>query len=126
MRLLARRNWGVKIVAGILVVCVLGIAAYTSAHDHSFRQRQFDSNAWKQGDVRVRGEMVGYLLSQSLLRNKTRAEVIALLGEPDKDYTNQVRYQVDVGRRIAWHPFFESLIIDFDENARVCQVVKVD
>jgi hypothetical protein len=115
-----------KVVVGVVAACILGFAAYTSLRDYSFRQRQFDSSTWKQGDVRVRGEMVESLCAQSLLRDKTRDDVLALLGKPDEDHAGQLRYRVDVGRRIAWRPFLVSLFVEFDDKMRVYRVETVD
>ena len=113
-------------MVGFAAACILGLAAYTSLHDYSFRQRQFDSSGWKQGNLRVRGEMVESLRAQSLLHDKTRDEVLDLLGKPDVDHVGQLRYRVDVGRRIAWSMFPVSLIVNFDDKGRVYQVVTVD
>src|SRR5689334_22361339 len=116
----------VKIVAGVLAVFVVGFAAYTSLRDYSFHQRQFEASAWNQGTVRVRGEMVESLRGQSLLREKTREEVLALLGKPDEDHEGLLRYRVDVGRRIAWRPFLVTLIVEFDDKMRFYRADVVD
>jgi hypothetical protein len=121
-----QKNVGVKVAVAVIAACVLGLAGYTSLRDYSFHQRQFDSGAWKEGDVRVRGEMVESLLAQSLLRDKTTDEVAALLGKPDEGVEGQLRYRVDVGRRIAWRPFRVSLIVEFDDKSRVYKAVVVD
>jgi hypothetical protein len=121
-------KWSIKskILVAIAASCILGFAAYTSHRDYSFRQRQFDSSAWKQGDIRVRGEMVESLCAQSLLSGKRKNEVLDLLGKPDVDHEVQLRYQVDVGRRIAWEVFPVSLIVEFDDTLRVHRVETVD
>jgi hypothetical protein len=124
-------KWSTKIkvlvgVVGVVVMCALAFVAYTSSRDLSFHPRQFDSTAWKQGDIRVRGEMIESLRSQALLRDKTRDEVLALLGKPDGDDQGQIRYHVDIGMRIAWRPFLSSLYIEFDDKSRVSGVQMVD
>jgi hypothetical protein len=116
----------VKIALGIATFIGLGFAAYTSLHDRSFRQREFESIGWKEGSPRTRGEMVASLQAKSLLLQKSRDDVTALLGKPDEDYQVVLRYRVDVGRRIAWEPFLLTLIVKLDENARVYRVETVD
>jgi hypothetical protein len=115
-----------KVVVGIATACVLGFAGYTSLRDRSFHERQFDSSSWKNGDLRLRGEMVASLERQRLLSDKSRDEVLALLGKPDEERDYQLRYRVDVGRRIAWETFTEILIVTFDEKYRVYRAERVD
>ena len=121
-----RKNVLVKIVLGTLLLCGLVLAGYTCLHDQSFRQREFDSAAWKAGTARTRGEMVASLEAQSLLQQKSREEVTALLGKPDEEHEGLLRYRVDVGRRIAWEPFLLTLVVKLDEHARVYRVETVD
>lgn len=126
MQSACRKNLVLKIIVGTLLFCGLAFAGYTSLHDPSFRQRRFDSTAWKEGTPRTRGQMVTSLQAQSLLLKKSREEVLALLGRPDEEIQGQLRYRVDVGRRIAWEPFLLTLIVEMDEKAGVYRVVTVD
>lgn len=113
-----------RLVLCIVVGCILVLAGYTSARDFSFRQRQFDSGTWRNGHVRVRGEMVQSLREQ--LIGKSRDEVLALLGKPDENDQRLLRYRVDVGRRIAWRPFMVTLSVEFDDKLRVYRAETVD
>jgi hypothetical protein len=122
-------KWNIKgkVAAGVGAVCVLAFGAFTSLHDRSFHERPFDSDVWKPGNARVRGEMVESLRSQSLLRDKTRLQVLELLGKPDADDEGHLlRYRVDVGRRIAWRRFLVTFYVSFDENSRVYRVEMID
>jgi hypothetical protein len=121
-------KWSVKlkVMVGVATICVLGLVAYTSLRDYSFRQREFDPRAWKQGNLRARGEMVDSLQARSLLRDKTREEVLDLLGTPDESHEGQLRYRVDMGRRIGWRPFPVSLLVEFDDKSRVYRVERLD
>ena len=111
MKSTRRKNLLAMILLGTLLLCGLVFAGYTCFHDRSFRQREFDSAAWKVGTARTRGEMVASLQVQSLLQQKTRDEVTGLLGKPDEEHEGGLlRYRVDVGRRIAWEPFLLTLI----------------
>jgi hypothetical protein len=100
--------------------------AYTSLRDYSFHPRQFDSIAWQAGDVRLRGQMSESLRTEPFLRDKTRDEVLALLGKPDEDHEGQLRYRLDVGRRIGWRPFLVTLFVEFDDKMHVHRVEIVD
>jgi hypothetical protein len=115
-----------RIALGIAVALVLGFVGYTSLRDRSFHALAFDSDAWKQGDARVRGEMVASLCDQSLLRGKAREEVIALLGKAEEDLQGLLRYRVDVGRRVDWKPLLVSLVVEFDDKGRVHRAITVD
>ena len=121
-------KWSAKsnILGGVAALCILGFVAYTSLHDISFHQRSFDSSAWQSGDVRCRGEMVRSLRVQSLLRDKTQDQIVALLGKADEDLKGQLRYRVDMGRRIVWRPFLMALVVSFDDKGRVYQAEMVD
>jgi hypothetical protein len=121
-----RKNLLMKTVVGTLLLCGLGLAGYTSFHDRSSHQREFDSNGWKEGNPRTRGQMVASLQAQSLLLKKTRDELLGLLGKPDEEVQGLLRYRVDVGLRIAWEPFLITLAIEFDEKTRVYRAVTVD
>src|SRR5262245_12700151 len=45
----------------------------------------FDPDSWRAGKARHRVGMARYLADTKLLDGKTRAEVVAMLGEPDID-----------------------------------------
>src|SRR5215510_7183467 len=55
-----------------------------------FQERKFDSKLWREGDAQTRGEMskdLQWNRSESgdyPLENKTREQVLAILGEPDR------------------------------------------
>ena len=61
-----------------------------------------------------------YACSSPLLRDKTREEVLDLLGAPDESHEGQLRYKVDIGRRIGWRPFPVSLFVEFEEFDNCC------
>lgn len=114
------------VAVGIVLLSIVAVAAHTSLRDGSFRQRTFDSISWKTGDVRTRGEMVASLLGQPLLFGRNRDEVLAVLGKPDEDHETLFLYRVDVGRRILWRPFLETLVVQLDGKMRVSRFDTVD
>jgi outer membrane protein assembly factor BamE (lipoprotein component of BamABCDE complex) len=114
------------VIVSTVLGCILFLAAYSSVVDHSFREREFNSMIWKQGGVRIRGEMVRSLQGKSVLLGMSKGQVVTLLGNPDEDESVQFRYRVDVGRRVAWKPFLVNLCVGFDEQMRVSSAAMVD
>jgi len=111
-------------IVGALVVAVLGAVAYTACNDPFFRRRAFDEQQWRTGDARVRGTMVHDLMDRKLIDGKSRDELVALLGEPDRSYDEPVAYVdsdrsiayvVDIGDRFCGAPWTYRLWIELDE-----------
>ena len=109
-----------------LGVILFSFAGYTSLRDRSYHQRTFDSNTWKQGNPRIRGEMMDSLHRGSFLRGKNREQTINLLGKPDEDHTGVFVYRIDLGRRLGWHPLVESLWVEFDDRLIVSRLEQTD
>ena len=94
------KNNILKISFGVFVLCCF--AACTSINkfisqlnksnreDRPFQERKFDSKLWLEGDTQTRGEMSENLrwnqseTGGSPLEGKTRQQVLAILGEPDR------------------------------------------
>jgi hypothetical protein len=57
----------------------------------------FDAKAWRNGDLRVRGQMARDLAHGNVLSGKTKKEVITMLGPPNKQDSKFVSYQIDLG-----------------------------
>ncbi len=66
----------------------------------NYKPREFDSATWKSGNHTVRGTMYFDLFQKHTLSNKTRDNVLQLLGPPDKKVTIEGRevwlYRIDV------------------------------
>ena len=83
------KNNLIKMSVGVLILCFF-ISCDSVRENRAFQERPFDSNLWRKGDAQIRGEMSGDLIwkrSESgnyVLNAKTRQEVLALLGEPDR------------------------------------------
>jgi hypothetical protein len=54
----------------------------------------FNPAAWRAGGPAQRGCMTRSLCAGGFLRGKTRAEVIEMLGEPDRDFGRLIEYDV--------------------------------
>jgi hypothetical protein len=80
----------------------------------------FTPAAWRSGSPAQRGRMARSLCAGGLLRDKTRAEVIDILGEPDRDFGPLFEYDI-VSPRPS--PHAEWVHIGFDRtNGRVFEV----
>ncbi len=55
---------------------------------------QFTPAGWRSGGLAQRGRMAPSLCASGLPRGKTRAEVIELLGEPDRDFGGVIEYDI--------------------------------
>lgn len=73
----------------MLLLCCF-ISCNSIRENRAFQERPFDSNLWRKGDAQTRGEMSRDFLwkraesGNYVLDAKTRAEVLAILGEPDR------------------------------------------
>lgn len=83
------KNSLIKISVGVLILCFF-ISCDSIREKRAFQERPFDSNLWRKGDAQTRGEMSRDLLWKKtetgnyVLDRKTRQEVAAMLGEPDR------------------------------------------
>ncbi len=83
-----------KLSVGVLIlsfaVSCASIKNILPKEKRPFQERNFDSAEWKKGDEQTRGEMSKDLQWRRtdadgyFLRNKNQAEIIKLLGEPDR------------------------------------------
>lgn len=78
--------------------------------------RRFDAEAWRAGSALDRGRMVRDLTASGRLVGLSRDEVVALLGDPDGPYRNEVNYTVDIGQRFGASPWTYTLQVVFDPN----------
>jgi len=79
----------------LIFVCVFIASCKTDSLPNDIA---FDSAKWKSGDSRTRGRMAHNLQHSSILANKTKFEVIGILGEPDdQSDSNNWFYKVDFG-----------------------------
>jgi hypothetical protein len=84
----------------------------------SYEPQRFDSQKWRDGDTLTRGTMFIDLFTKRKINGKTREEVLALLGEPDKKSTSS-DYEI-------WHYRVEFagenptqyFPVTFDKNGR--------
>lgn len=82
--------------------------------------RSFEAERWRNGDVRERARMAGDLRRSGLLLGKSRAEVLALLGRPDRESTSVWEYVFVHGDvlgdafRLPFSDWRELIWIEFD------------
>ncbi len=63
----------------LLLICISLVSCIT---DFKSNNLPFKSEQWKNGDLRLRGQMSSNLKKSKILEGKTRSEVRELLGEP--------------------------------------------
>jgi len=120
-----------RTVAIVATAIILGLALlaflYSSSRDPFFHKKEFRSEDWLIGGMRVRGQMVASLLDKKILSGKTQIEVAALLGVPNSTFSNRIAYRVDIGQRFGFDPWSYILTIEFNTtNGVVSNVVLSD
>ncbi|MBK8243616.1 MAG: hypothetical protein IPK88_09330 [Saprospiraceae bacterium] len=65
--------------------------------DKQTENLKFNREEWLQGDIRTRGKMVENIIDDNILINKSKSEVLSLLGDQG-DTTGNFSYQVDIGK----------------------------
>lgn len=71
---------------------LLVVALFLSSCDTP--SRQFNSDGWKAGNPSIRGGMAKDLMARKLLTGKSRADIEALLGKPDYQFSEWYGYKV--------------------------------
>lgn len=102
-------------------------AAFVKFFIYDFRpSKRFSPAAWRQGNERIRGQMVDSLVTLHLLEGKNSKEVVNLIGRANKEGTNCWRYYVDVGLRFGGSRWKYDLILEFDQNNTVHKTLLLD
>lgn len=98
---------------------ILFIASICAPSDLKNNNKAFDAQVWKTGDARTRGQMVRSLLDQKeLLNQKSIAEVVEMLGEPNKRGESFASYHVKYGFLIEeLLPSRMYLFAEFDKTS---------
>lgn len=104
------------VLSGFIVVIYIFISNYNYT---SAENKKFDRKEWSINKKR-RFEMVENLISDSLLLNKTRAETREMLGEPNENEGEEIKYLTGV--KGSLYPQFYFLKIYFKND----KVVKVE
>ncbi len=79
----------------LIFACVLIVACKA---DSQPKHLKFDSTNWKSGNSRARGNMAHDLQRSPILADKTKVEVVELLGEPDNQKDSKTwLYKVNLG-----------------------------
>lgn len=95
-------------------------------------QIDFSSKVWLKGDILKRGQMVDSLIKRKILIDKTKTEVVEILGKPThSEQEIPFIYQVDFNKKVGpigiggrW--LFE-IRVDFDSTTnKVISVICID
>ena len=98
-----------KALLVIAIVCLLAGCG---------NDRSFNSTAWQQGNLRVRGSMADDLVKRKVLVGRPVDDVQRLLGRPDKDYGSALEYKIDLGWPFK-DPSHCAFIVHLDANRNV-------
>jgi hypothetical protein len=121
---------GRTIIIVIALIAILIIGYYFGSYYYvlsKFRgdsisdKLKFDKGVWKNGTRRQRGQMVDYLIDSIGVIDKTKDEIISLLGIPDdsirisnEKYMSRLYYQLDKGGAYAL-----DMVLYFDSTNQV-------
>ena len=116
-----KSNTRKKIIAHasvLLLLVLIGGCAGFNRLGRSYNPIPFDSQKWRDGDAQVRGTMFLDLFKKRIVNGKTKDEVRALLGEPDKKSTvnNSEIWQYRV--EFAGENPAQSFSVTFDKNGQ--------
>jgi hypothetical protein len=70
----------------LVLLLVAAVAGYLRWLHPGYDERPFTPAAWAAAEAEARGHMVKDLLAKHRLEGMTRAEIVALLGEPDSSH----------------------------------------
>jgi hypothetical protein len=114
----------------LLLICLFLISCIT---DFKSNNLPFNSEQWKNGDLRMRGQMVENLAKGKVLEGKTINEVKDLIGEPFhinsmRDNIESWSYKTDKGYKVfgddIWIHWFH---VDFSkQNGTVMKTYLTD
>lgn len=117
-------KWAV-IILGPPLLLVVGITALAVVDYALYSPRPFDTERWRAGDARQRKRMEGELYG--VLHGKTRAEVVELLGPPDRESFGKLEFKLVRGDVLGFYEWQEWLWIGFDQDTgRVNEVTFFD
>ncbi len=102
-----------KTLLAIVLVCLVAACG---------NNKSFDSTAWQQGNLRIRGSMAEDLVKRKVLVGCTADEVQRLLGRPDKDYASALVYKIDLGWPFKDPSHYGFIVHLDDRNVREAQI----
>lgn len=87
------------------------------------RETEFDSERWKSGNKKVRGEMVLDLIHKPILQGKAKSQIADMLGKPDQNENSSWAYFVDDGGLFGVNFGSPYLLVRFDSVSNKCDLV---
>ena len=113
----------------LLLICVFLISCITDFKSNNF---SFNSEQWKNGNIRLRGQMSKNLEESKILEGKTKDEVKNLIGEPFHinsmpDETENWSYKTDKGITYTDDVWIHWFHADFSkQNEKVIRTYTTD
>ena len=98
-----------------LIIVSLG-CSLTNKLGRSYEQQPFDEQKWRKGDAQERGTMFVDLFKKRKVSGKSKEEVLALFGEPDKKSNgdNIWHYKIE----LAGENPVQYFPVSFDKNGK--------
>jgi len=110
----------------VMILCGIAGAILLARDNHRPSQLDFDATRWRSSDAYERGRMASSLAHGRILKGRSRAEVIELLGFPDEEKPGgEMRYEfyLSGSASLNWK---EWLRISFDASGIVVEVEMID
>ena len=113
-------------LAGMVLCGLVGVALWID-HNYCPSDLAFDAARWRAGDAYQRGRMAPDLSHSKILKGKTRAEVVEMLGPPDEERIGGwMKYEFYLGGS-TYLDWKEWLYVSFDESGeKVVEIEMID
>ena len=87
------------LIAVLLIICIVFVINRIPETGFKENARKFDSKTWLNGDKEggLREEMYDDITFNYLPKLKTKSEIVALLGKPDKENEQSIDYLLSIG-----------------------------
>lgn len=111
-------NFYQKLLFGAIILLINGCFDKANDENQQLKKTTFNSVDWINGDFTIKGQMINDLVQSELLTNKSRSEVIEILGEPENYNQNDkfIYYNLDTGIKYNSDSWFEILRIEFNKD----------
>ncbi len=117
---LLRPSRASSVLAGIAMLASISLAACGNDEAREAPPRVFESQAWKNGDWKVRSQMAHDLVDRRLLIGKSRMQVESLLGKPDQEGGASFAYFIDPGPSGSLGPPY-YIHVEFDQAGKTAK-----
>ena len=113
----------------LLLICTSLVSCFT---DFKSNNLSFNSEQWKNGDLRVRGQMSKDIEKSKILEGKTKSQAKFLLGNPEhinenpKVETENWSYKTDKGLKLGNGVWINWFNVEFNKDGTVVKTFTTD